>query len=217
MDIKSIQTYYRGFRFRSRTEARWAMFFDLMGFYFEYEKEGYDLPCGKYLPDFYIPEINTFVEIKGGKFKENEIQKCKELCAITGKYVMMIDGVPRNTPFPTVLNASHSYNDVEVKHAVLWSGKEKILSKIITHETNIKRPVFCDNGSTWIRMADVDDSLIVTCAYGSANEDYGAHALVYLYCHEAVERVNSYLSVVAGARFEFDEYNGIRMPKHKMN
>ena len=28
-DIKAIETYYKGYRFRSRLEARWAVFFDL--------------------------------------------------------------------------------------------------------------------------------------------------------------------------------------------
>ena len=29
--IKSIETKYNGFRFRSRLEARWAIFFDMVG------------------------------------------------------------------------------------------------------------------------------------------------------------------------------------------
>lgn len=27
-EIKAIDTYYKGYRFRSRLEARWAVFFD---------------------------------------------------------------------------------------------------------------------------------------------------------------------------------------------
>jgi hypothetical protein len=30
-NIKAIETLYRGYRFRSRTEARWAVFFDGVG------------------------------------------------------------------------------------------------------------------------------------------------------------------------------------------
>jgi hypothetical protein len=51
--IKAIETQYKGYRFRSRLEARWAVFFDAVGLNFEYEKEGFDLgEVGYYLPDF---------------------------------------------------------------------------------------------------------------------------------------------------------------------
>lgn len=71
MNIKPIETIYKGYRFRSRLEARWAVFFDALGIEWKYENEGYDLgELGWYLPDF---EIETesfgkwFVEIKGDK------------------------------------------------------------------------------------------------------------------------------------------------------
>lgn len=41
--IKAIETVYGGYRFRSRLEARWAVFFNTLGIPFEYEKEGFDL------------------------------------------------------------------------------------------------------------------------------------------------------------------------------
>ena len=63
--IKAIETTYKGYRFRSRTEARWAVFFDALGIRWEYEKEGFDLgEAGWYLPDFWLPDINTWVEVK---------------------------------------------------------------------------------------------------------------------------------------------------------
>ena len=40
-EIKAIETIYNGYRFRSRLEARWAVFFDEIGIKYEYEKEGY--------------------------------------------------------------------------------------------------------------------------------------------------------------------------------
>lgn len=65
MSIKAIQTVYKGYKFRSRLEARWAVFFDALGLDWEYEPEGYELPDGTwYLPDFYIHNDNTFIEIK---------------------------------------------------------------------------------------------------------------------------------------------------------
>jgi hypothetical protein len=62
--LQPIETLYKGFRFRSRLEARWAVFFDRCGQPFEYEHEGYHLPSGSYLPDFYFPQFAAFLEVK---------------------------------------------------------------------------------------------------------------------------------------------------------
>ncbi len=64
--IKAIETKYNGYLFRSRLEARWAVFFDVAGIKYEYEPEGYELEDGtRYLPDFYLPELDMHVEVKG--------------------------------------------------------------------------------------------------------------------------------------------------------
>lgn len=58
--IKAIETKYKGYRFRSRLEARWAVFFDACGYNWEYEAEGYVLPCGTYyLPDFKVCGVDS--------------------------------------------------------------------------------------------------------------------------------------------------------------
>ncbi len=56
--VKPVETLYRGYRFRSRLEARWAVFFDALRLGWEYEPEGYDTGgAGYYLPDFRVPGI----------------------------------------------------------------------------------------------------------------------------------------------------------------
>lgn len=66
MEIKPIETVYNGYRFRSRLEARWAVFFDALGIKYEYETEGFEMSDGTmYLPDFYLPESDSFFEVKG--------------------------------------------------------------------------------------------------------------------------------------------------------
>ncbi len=64
-EIKPIETEYNGYKFRSRLEARWAVFFDAAGIEYEYEPDGYQGCDGiKYLPDFKLRD-GVFVEVKG--------------------------------------------------------------------------------------------------------------------------------------------------------
>ena len=51
---KPIQTRAYGHFFRSRLEARWAVFFTRMGLKWEYEPEGFDVNGELYLPDFRV-------------------------------------------------------------------------------------------------------------------------------------------------------------------
>jgi hypothetical protein len=64
--IKAIETHYNGYRFRSRLEARWAVFFDTLNVRYEYEPEGFELLDGTwYLPDFWIADLRSFIDVKG--------------------------------------------------------------------------------------------------------------------------------------------------------
>lgn len=82
--MNAIQTAYNGYMFRSRLEARWAVFFDAAGIPYIYEPEGIQFKDGeRYLPDFYLPWFNAYVEIKPQtiEFEEekNAIKKCEKL------------------------------------------------------------------------------------------------------------------------------------------
>lgn len=93
--MKAIQTRYNGHRFRSRTEARWAVFFDYLDVPYEYEPEGYVLDDGtRYLPDFYLPREDCFFEIKGAEPSEDDITKAGLLSYASGKWVDMLVGQP---------------------------------------------------------------------------------------------------------------------------
>ena len=64
-EIKAIETVYNGYKFRSRLEARWAVFFDQLGIAYEYEPEGITLSDGTYyLPDFYLTDFHCYFEVK---------------------------------------------------------------------------------------------------------------------------------------------------------
>ncbi len=76
MKIKPIETIYKGYRFRSRLEARWAVFFDALGIEYDYEPEGYEFDDGtRYLPDFQLKDEDIFVEVKSEKFFKR--RKCQ--------------------------------------------------------------------------------------------------------------------------------------------
>jgi hypothetical protein len=66
--MQAIETRYAGCRFRSRLEARWAVFFDRLGIRWEYEPQGFVVgwpPGRRYLPDFWLPDLHLWVEVKG--------------------------------------------------------------------------------------------------------------------------------------------------------
>lgn len=74
-ELKAIETEYNGYRFRSRLEARWAVFFDTIGIEYEYELEGFEADGVRYLPDFYLPEFRCLFEIKRGGVFEYGVPK----------------------------------------------------------------------------------------------------------------------------------------------
>jgi hypothetical protein len=104
MDIKPIETVYNGYRFRSRLEARWAVFFDEAGIRYEYETEGFELSSGrKYLPDFWLPDFGIYVEIKPilshndstrKDVYENQEMLCSDFRDETGKAILLYRGNP---------------------------------------------------------------------------------------------------------------------------
>jgi hypothetical protein len=93
--IKPIETNYAGFSFRSRTEARWAVFMDAMDVAYQYEPEGFKTSAGWYLPDFYIPSLDCFLEIKNIPQPLNECDKAAALVKLVGRPVYLFNGPPK--------------------------------------------------------------------------------------------------------------------------
>lgn len=93
-EVAPIETKYDGRRFRSRTEARWAVFFNAMGWGYEYEREGYDLDGTWYLPDFFLPAFPLWVEVKGATPTDGEKELAKRLALATGLRVLIFIGQP---------------------------------------------------------------------------------------------------------------------------
>lgn len=100
--IKAIDTKYGKYIFRSRLEARFAVYFDELGVEWLYEHEGFDLGGERYLPDFYFPKYKLYAEIKPVAFTDKEHSKCKRLCLMANCMVIELVGLP-NMDMSTVL------------------------------------------------------------------------------------------------------------------
>lgn len=67
-DLKPIPSQYAGITFRSRLEARVAVLLDQLKIEWEYEYEPVHVPQmdAIYLPDFWLPNLRCYIEVKGG-------------------------------------------------------------------------------------------------------------------------------------------------------
>lgn len=93
--MKAIQTTYKGYKFRSRLEARFAVMFEALGLKWQYEPEGYDLgEAGWYLPDFYLPGLDVWVEVKAKPLNAEEREKAFALSSMTNKPVIELCEIP---------------------------------------------------------------------------------------------------------------------------
>ncbi len=76
--MDAVPTRYGDTTFRSRLEADWAATLDGNGIRWEYEPETLTLDSGTlYLPDFWLPELGTWIEVKGPGIPRTE--KAEEL------------------------------------------------------------------------------------------------------------------------------------------
>jgi hypothetical protein len=111
--IKAIETQYNGYRFRSRLEARWAVFYDAIGLAWKYEDQGYEVKTAKgtirYLPDFWL-DCGHWAEVKGnldmpGVRRLHALASAMSVCGQGNDFVVFGD-VPgeRSTLWPAQLH-----------------------------------------------------------------------------------------------------------------
>ncbi|MBE4719504.1 hypothetical protein [Pseudarthrobacter sp. AB1] len=81
---KGLEVNYSGHIFRSRLEARWAVLLDLLAIDYDYEVCFYRVGDGlTYLPDFYLPGQDLWLEVKGPAFLDAaSMAKC--LASVAG-------------------------------------------------------------------------------------------------------------------------------------
>lgn len=103
-----IDTEYAGFSFRSRLEARWAVFLDVYGVEYRYEPEGFVLPWRlnpewapskrfQYLPDFHLPTLDLWGEVKGSWTAHERVKTLNGAAALSaaGTDVLLLPDVFR--------------------------------------------------------------------------------------------------------------------------
>jgi hypothetical protein len=193
--FKAIETYYKGYRFRSRLEARWAIFFDALNLKWVYEDEGFtfhNIPVrcygnkfenysGSYLPDFYFPELNYYMEIKGTAATEHENNLCAALSNFKKCDVFLFD---------QGLHPVNRFGDIE------------------------------ESGGSWFKNGEFNDSIVLwmkcpTCGKIDITYDGWVHYSRRCHCYDDNHRLKSggsnHPDVVAAlnralsARFEHGE------------
>jgi hypothetical protein len=93
--IRAIPTEYDGIAYRSRTEARWAVFFTAQKIPFCYEVEGFEFADGsRYLPDFWLPGGKVWFEVKPGDPDRVASEKASRLAVASRCMVVVAPGGP---------------------------------------------------------------------------------------------------------------------------
>lgn len=95
--IPAIETRAYGCRFRSRLEARWAVFMTEAGFSWEYEPEGAELEAGRYLCDFRVTGptgVTVWLEVKP-VVDDHDDPRWAELARVSGMMLFTVRGMHR--------------------------------------------------------------------------------------------------------------------------
>lgn len=101
MKIRAIPTKWNGVIYRSRTEAKWAWFFDHYGIPVQYEPEGFQTEAGWYLPDFQFlaaPRL-TYLEVKPQRPTNREYGLLCALAKGAKAHVFVAHGAPSSGVF----------------------------------------------------------------------------------------------------------------------
>jgi len=128
----AIETWYKGCRFRSRLEARWAVFFDTLGVKWTYEKQGYMLNGMPYLPDFWFDYPfgegwGFWLEVKPEPLTDAERDLLAALAKATGHRAFAVCGQP--WPGDYSITVFQHHHGGEPERIPLLEGGELIETK----------------------------------------------------------------------------------------
>jgi hypothetical protein len=100
--MKAINTHFDNLYFRSRLEARWAVYFKSLGIEYVYEMEGYNFDGFNYLPDFYFPKYDFYGEVKHKHFGDVDAEKWDRFVTNIKKPLIIFDGTPNAKPLKSL-------------------------------------------------------------------------------------------------------------------
>jgi len=90
--LRALETHAFGYRFRSRLEARWAVFFTELGVSWEYEPQGFDVGGEPYLPDF---RVVTGDLVYWYEIKPRSTGSCEKFNKFAKLVTLQDDGMPK--------------------------------------------------------------------------------------------------------------------------
>lgn len=138
---KPIETQFDGYLFRSRLEARWAVFFKRLGVKYEYEPVGFDIDIVKrwdndnlkYLPDFFLPDARMWAEVKPDEFTEWEMEKVTALVMSRRQACVLLAGSPQARYYPVIF--PHASSKIFLPRLSIWYTGETPLETRERHES----------------------------------------------------------------------------------
>jgi hypothetical protein len=86
---------YEGVQYRSVLESKWAQWLVLNKITFEYEPTKFDLGPVNYIPDFYLPEYDVWIEVKPNKNPSlDQLLKVAGVARICKQKTCLVAGEP---------------------------------------------------------------------------------------------------------------------------
>lgn len=129
---------YRGVRFRSRLEARYAAFFHYLGVEYHYEHASFRLHALQctYTPDFWLPALGVYIEIKPDEVHDEERARCMQL-ARYGHDVVLVYGA-LGSPFLSEARG-RTYQNSRNMQCVSWNrtGEQRQMAWVVDDVTGL--------------------------------------------------------------------------------
>lgn len=174
--------------YRSRLEARWAVFFVTADIDYIYELEGFTLKNGKnYLPDFYLPELDIYAEVKPRVRSEfNKVINDLDVLSKSGESTA-------NYP----VKPSTTLEKELYKIRLLSEGSKKPVILLDSHPTN--KPYLIFNKGWQLGFWSDNKDKVITIQYKELKDGYNnTHTrLKKEYLH-----LNNYFKIAQESQFE---------------
>lgn len=159
--MRALPAIYNGQRFASRLECRWAYFWDALGVPWSYEPEVLELAGDApitYIPDFFLPDMQCWVEIKGEIVSDVAglliIEKCRRLALQSSRPVILCFSEPYD-PKCAVFHGSKMYSSCRWTHCQVCGG---LAIGIRTGSiSTIRCPRSKEHGASGLSMAEIKE------------------------------------------------------------